>query len=49
VVTKDLPDGASYTAGQPVRELRSRVQELEARVVELEGRLEAAFQAEDGS
>lgn len=49
VVTKDLPDGASYTAGQPVRELRSRVQELEARVLELEGRLQAATKAQEGS
>lgn len=40
VVTRDLPDGASFTAGQPVRELRSRVDQLEARVRELEDRLD---------
>lgn len=49
VVTRDLPDGASYTAGQPVRELRARVAELEARVVELEGRLGAVAKAEGGA
>ena len=42
VVTRDLPDGASYTAGQSVRELRTRVEELEATVRELEARLERA-------
>lgn len=41
VVTRDLPDGASYTVGQPVRELRRRVEELEAQVVELQKRLES--------
>lgn len=36
IVTRDLPDGASFTAGQPVRELRTRVEQLEARVRDLE-------------
>ena len=40
VVTRDLPDGASYTVGQPVRDLRRRVEELEAEVQELKQRLE---------
>lgn len=40
VVTRDLPDGASYTVGQPVRDLRRRVEELEAEVRELKQRLE---------
>lgn len=39
VVTRDLADGASYTAGQPVRELRTRVEQLEERVRELEDQL----------
>ena len=42
VVTRDLPDGASYTVGQPVRDLRQRLLELEARVRELEDRLARA-------
>ena len=40
VVTRDLPDGASFTAGQATRELRGRVEQLEARVRELEDRLD---------
>lgn len=40
VVTRDLPDGASYTVGQPTRELRRRVEELEAQVRELQKKLE---------
>lgn len=42
VVTRDLPDGASYTANEPVRELRRQVRELEARVEGLEARLQVA-------
>lgn len=42
VVTRDLPDGASLTAGQSTRELRDRVEQLEARVRELEDRLDPA-------
>ncbi|HEX2699434.1 MAG TPA: hypothetical protein VHM89_04420 [Acidimicrobiales bacterium] len=41
VVTRDLPDGASYTVGQPVRDLRRRVEELEAQVRELQTKLES--------
>ncbi len=40
VVTRDLADGASYTVGQPVRELRRRVEELEAQVHELQEKLD---------
>ena len=40
VVTRDLADGASYTVGQPVRELRRRVEELEAQVGELQKKLD---------
>lgn len=40
VVTRDLADGASYTVGQPVRELRQRVEELEAQVQELQKKLD---------
>jgi serine O-acetyltransferase len=42
VVTRDLPDGASYTVGQPLRELRRRVEELEGQVRDLNDRLAAA-------
>ena len=42
VVTRDLPDGASYTVGQPVRDLRRRVEELEAEVRELRNQLHQA-------
>lgn len=42
VLTRDLPDGASYTVGQPVRDLRRRVEDLEATVRELRERLERA-------
>ena len=38
VVTRDLPDGASYTANQPLREMRSRVEELEERLAARDGR-----------
>ncbi len=40
VVTRDLADGASYTVGQPVRELRRRVEELEAQVRDLQEKLD---------
>lgn len=41
VLTRDLPDGASYTVGEPLRDLRRRVGELEAEVRELNDRLQA--------
>lgn len=47
VVTRDLPDGASYTVGQPVRDLRRRVEELEAQVRDLQDRLGRAVGAEE--
>ena len=42
VITRDLPDGASYTVGQPLRELRLRVEELESQVRDLQDRLQHA-------
>ena len=45
VLAHDLPDGASYTAGQRAKELRERVDELEAQVRELEARLAATEEA----
>jgi len=47
VVTRDLADGASYTVGQPVRDLRRRVEELEAQVRDLQDRLGKAVPAEE--
>ena len=42
VLTRDLPDGASFTAGQSTRELRHRVAELEAQVQRLQEQLGGA-------
>lgn len=48
VVTRDLADGASYTVGQPVRELRRRVEELEAQVRALQDQLDTAVNVPGG-
>lgn len=40
VVARDLPDGASYTASQPLRALAERVERLEALLAQHEGRRE---------
>lgn len=41
VVSRDLPDGASYTPGQQLRALRQRVDELEAEVARLRAEADA--------
>lgn len=48
VVTRDLPDGASITAGQSTRRLRAEVDALEARVRHLEERLQRPDADRDG-